>query len=90
MQIHQHTLRPQLGHPNQRTELEALCCQETARQNQMETTLEKNWQAQKAVVCQMGVKFVAKITQTSEQLLMQFDNLLTVDEVERASEVFLQ
>ena len=37
-----------------------------------------------------GAAFIEQLARTSEQLLLQFDNMLTVDDIERGSKFFLK
>ncbi|XP_038046309.1 coiled-coil domain-containing protein 180-like isoform X2 [Patiria miniata] len=79
---HKILLRPTLGHPHNRNQLESLCENEDTRRKDYINGVEANTQNLKDSAKSLGSDFVQELASTSERLLLMFDSLLTVDEVE--------
>ncbi|XP_071511232.1 coiled-coil domain-containing protein 180-like [Diadema antillarum] len=78
---HKNLLRPTLGHPHNRRELEALCQQEEERRKEYMKGVEENATALEAKMKACGDEFVRHLASTTEQLLLLLDSELVVDDV---------
>lgn len=76
-------LRPNLGHPNEAPALEALTADELARHEAVLAQNEAHKQQLRMCVGECGQRFADRLSSLTEQMLLQFDNLLTVDDVEK-------
>ncbi len=74
-----------LGHPNQVSALSALCEQEEQRRAENLEGVEQHTQTLRELVVQNSKEFIENLAKVAENLLVQFDNLLVVDEVEKGS-----
>ncbi|XP_066293451.1 coiled-coil domain-containing protein 180-like [Branchiostoma lanceolatum] len=81
-QTHENDLRPTLGHPQKAGELKTLCDREDARNLEQLRGIQDNDQALQDCVSQHAQSFVADLSQTGEKLLLLYDNLLTIDDVQ--------
>lgn len=79
--LHQADLRPSLGHPQRTSELEELCKKENLRREDSIASLERHTSQQQEATDKQGQSFVSKLASVSEALLLQFDNMITVDDV---------
>lgn len=83
---HKQLLRPTLGHPQQEGKLENLCEREEDRKEMYLAGVERQMTALQDSAVSQAQGFLESLARTSETLLLQFDNLLTVDDVEKGSE----
>ncbi|XP_022107089.1 coiled-coil domain-containing protein 180-like [Acanthaster planci] len=79
---HKTLLRPTLGHPHNRNQLQSLCENEDTRKKDYTSGVEDNTHKLKDSAKSLGSDFALELASTSERLLLMFDSLLTVDEVE--------
>ncbi|XP_033116151.1 coiled-coil domain-containing protein 180-like [Anneissia japonica] len=84
MDSHKTLLRPTLGHPHQATKLAELCENEAKRHEEYIDGVEKQANTLKECAYDLGADFINKLACLSEQVLLLFDKLLTVDEVHTA------
>ncbi|XP_078407399.1 coiled-coil domain-containing protein 180 [Cetorhinus maximus] len=77
-------LRPILGHPNNLEMLLSLCKEEEERQDAEAAEINSNAEDQKKCMLEHAKGFVAELSSISEELLLEFDNFLTVDNVHTA------
>ncbi|KAL4219460.1 hypothetical protein ACF0H5_022039 [Mactra antiquata] len=80
---HQHLLRPALGHPHQKDKLEALCQTEKDRHQEYIDAVEKHAKTLQDNAAENAKVFLESLARISENQLLQFDNMLVVDDVER-------
>ncbi|XP_064648966.1 coiled-coil domain-containing protein 180-like isoform X2 [Lineus longissimus] len=80
---HQNMLRPTLGHPQQREDMLDLCKTEDDRRRLYLENIEEHTQNLQADAVNQAEVFIQEVAKLSEQLLLQFDSLLTVDDVEK-------
>ncbi|XP_069741953.1 coiled-coil domain-containing protein 180 isoform X2 [Narcine bancroftii] len=78
----EHRLRPILGHPNNLEILKRLCKEEELRQDTDTTEITSNAENLKQCLYEHAKNFVSELSCLSEQLLLEFDNVLTVDDVQ--------
>ncbi|XP_072908899.1 coiled-coil domain-containing protein 180 [Hemitrygon akajei] len=76
-----HRLRPVLGHPNNLEMLNSLCKKEEERQDINSTEIISNAESLKQCLYEHAKNFVTELSCLSEQLLLEFDNFLTIDDV---------
>ncbi|XP_051893426.1 coiled-coil domain-containing protein 180 [Pristis pectinata] len=77
-----HRLRPVLGHPNNLKMLESLCKEEEERQDTDTTEIISNAESLKQCLYEHAKNFVSELSCLSEHLLLEFDNFLTIDDVQ--------
>ncbi|XP_062929635.1 coiled-coil domain-containing protein 180 [Mobula hypostoma] len=77
-----HRLRPVLGHPNNLEVLNSLCKEEEERQDIESTEIISNAESLKQCLYEHAKNFVSELSCLSEQLLLEFDNFLTIDDVQ--------
>ncbi|CAG2191023.1 unnamed protein product [Mytilus edulis] len=80
---HSTLLRPTLGHPHQKTGIASLGEKELERHNAYISAVEKQTKELQVVTLEQAKTFVEQLSRTSENQLVQYDNLLTVDDVEK-------
>ncbi|XP_071948250.1 coiled-coil domain-containing protein 180-like [Antedon mediterranea] len=78
---HKTLLRPTLGHPHQASKLAELCESESTRHNEYIDGVEKQTNTLKTCAFDLGSDFISKLATVSEQVLLLFDKLLTVDDI---------
>lgn len=76
-------LRPVLGHPHQEEELESLCKKETDRHGQYLEAVEEQTKSLQECTVEHAKMFLEILARTAENQLLQFDNLVVVDEIEK-------
>ncbi|KAI8518615.1 hypothetical protein Bbelb_046320 [Branchiostoma belcheri] len=81
-QTHENDLRPTLGHPQKAGELKTLCDREDARNLEQLRGIQDNNQSLQDCVSQHAQSFVEDLSKTGERLLLLYDNLLTIDDVQ--------
>lgn len=81
MESHEQDLRPSLGHPQKLDELEDLCQRELERQQASLSAVDQHAQMLKDIVQRNAESFLQDLARTSENLFIQFDNMLVIDEV---------
>ena len=74
-------LRPTLGHPNNKTELNKLCVLETARQNEAVEMINDYERLMTEYEKSTMKDFMSELQGLTELLLSQFDAAVTVDDV---------
>ncbi|XP_078083674.1 coiled-coil domain-containing protein 180-like [Mustelus asterias] len=77
-----HKLRSTLGHPDNLKMLESLCREEEERQDTETAEIYSNAEDQKKCMLEHAEDFVVALSSLSEQLLLEFDNFLTADNVQ--------
>ncbi|XP_067825956.1 coiled-coil domain-containing protein 180 isoform X2 [Heptranchias perlo] len=77
-----HRLRPIMGHPNNREILDSLCEEEEERQETATREIISNADSLQQCVSKHAKDFVIALSYLSEQLLLEFDNFLTVDDIQ--------
>uniref|UniRef100_UPI00398F31EA coiled-coil domain-containing protein 180 isoform X2 n=1 Tax=Pristiophorus japonicus TaxID=55135 RepID=UPI00398F31EA len=82
----EHRLRPILGHPNNWQNLESLCRKEEERQDNEAEDIFSSAEKLKQCRREHAMAFVSAISCLSEQLLLEFDDFTTVDDVQAAGE----
>ncbi|EDO34559.1 predicted protein [Nematostella vectensis] len=82
-QHHQSQLRPTLGHPQNRQELDTLCGSETRRKTESIDGIQEHSSALLQSEVEFGGTLVQNLAQTCETMLLQFDAVLTLEDVER-------
>ncbi|XP_060571229.1 coiled-coil domain-containing protein 180-like [Ruditapes philippinarum] len=80
---HQHLLRPALGHPHQKDKLESLCQSELNRHQEYLDAVENHTKNLQDNAVDNARKFLDALARMSENQLLQFDNELVVDDVEK-------
>ncbi|XP_071097132.1 coiled-coil domain-containing protein 180-like [Haliotis cracherodii] len=80
---HQKQLRPALGHPHQVAALQALCEKEAARNADYLAAVQEQTADLQACAVEHGRQFLERLAGMGERQLLQFDNLLVVDDVEK-------
>ena len=80
---HSTLLRPSLGHPHQKDEIASLCLKEEERHKCYISTVEDQTKQLKDTTLEQAKTFVEQLSRTAENQLVQYDNLLTVDDVEK-------
>lgn len=80
---HSTLLRPTLGHPHQKGEIASLCEKEEERHKEYMVAVDDQTKQLQAVTLEQAKVFVEQLSRTSENQLVQYDNLLTVDDVEK-------
>ncbi|XP_076092470.1 coiled-coil domain-containing protein 180-like isoform X4 [Mytilus galloprovincialis] len=80
---HSTLLRPTLGHPHQKTGIASLGEKELERHNSYISAVEKQTKELQVVTLEQAKTFVEQLSRTAENQLVQYDNLLTVDDVEK-------
>jgi len=80
---HKNLLRPTLGHPQQEEELHSLQTHEEERHLQYLDGVKNHTVEQQELAISQGKAFIERLAKASEQLLLQFDNLLIIDDVEK-------
>ncbi|XP_032230152.2 coiled-coil domain-containing protein 180 [Nematostella vectensis] len=81
-QHHQSQLRPTLGHPQNRQELDTLCGSETRRKTESIDGIQEHSSALLQSEVEFGGTLVQNLAQTCETMLLQFDAVLTLEDVE--------
>ncbi|XP_074654547.1 coiled-coil domain-containing protein 180-like [Tubulanus polymorphus] len=76
-------LRPTLGHPQQYADMLELCNLEGERHEDYLQGVEQYITQRHDCAEELASDFVRHLSGTSEQLLLQFDNLLTIDDVNK-------
>lgn len=79
---HQSQLRPSLGHPHNRTEMDTLCASEERRRQEALDGAKQHAEALAKLEAQVASSFIEKLAQTCETMLLQFDAVLSLDDVE--------
>ncbi|XP_069121816.1 LOW QUALITY PROTEIN: coiled-coil domain-containing protein 180-like [Argopecten irradians] len=80
---HEHLLRPVLGHPHQEDQMRNLCKKETERHNDYISAVEKHTKELQELTVAHAKTFLEILARSSENQLLQYDNLLVVDDIER-------
>jgi len=80
--LHQSQLRPSLGHPHNRTEMDTLCASEERRRQEALDGAKQHAEALAKLEAQFASSFIEKLAQTCETMLLQFDAVLSLDDVE--------
>ncbi|CAH1787861.1 unnamed protein product [Owenia fusiformis] len=80
---HENILRPSLGHPHAADELAELCNSEEERRKQYLKNLDEHTKLLQHTAEVHGKEFVETLADITESLLLQYDGLLTVDNVKR-------
>ncbi|XP_061169622.1 coiled-coil domain-containing protein 180-like isoform X3 [Saccostrea echinata] len=80
-QEHSHLLRPTLGHPHAEDSLKALCEKEEGRHKDYVAAVEKHTKDLQNSALSHAQTFIDMLARTSEHQLLQYDNLLVVDDV---------
>lgn len=80
---HQHLLRPTLGHPHQKDKLASLCQAEIDRHKEYLEAVEKHTKTLQENAEDNARKFLEGLARLSENQLLQYDNELVVDDVEK-------
>ncbi|XP_078383943.1 coiled-coil domain-containing protein 180-like isoform X2 [Oculina patagonica] len=80
--LHQSQLRPSLGHPHNRTEMDTLCGSEERRRQEALDGAKQHAEALAKLEAQFAGVFIEKLAQTCETMLLQFDAVLSLDDVE--------
>ncbi|XP_014340840.2 coiled-coil domain-containing protein 180 [Latimeria chalumnae] len=75
-------LRPTLGHPDKQAELESLCSQEEERESIQANRILINIQKLQDCVTEHAQEFVSAIATFAEKLLLEFDDVVTIDDVQ--------
>ncbi|GCB74622.1 hypothetical protein scyTo_0003713 [Scyliorhinus torazame] len=83
-------LRPTLGLPENLELLEGLCKEEEKRQEAEAAEVNSNAEDLKKCMLEHAEGFVAALASLSENLLLEFDNFLTVDNVQRPPESVIE
>ncbi|XP_077087784.1 coiled-coil domain-containing protein 180 [Siphateles boraxobius] len=79
---HSGQLRVRLSHPACETELKQLVEAEDERQREQRQTIHNNRQEVQACILKYAEEFVTALSRLAEALLFQFDNLITIHEVQ--------
>ncbi|KAK3730052.1 hypothetical protein QZH41_009552, partial [Actinostola sp. cb2023] len=79
--LHQSQLRPSLGHPHNREEMEALCESESRRNTEAGDTIRDHANSLANLQVEFGRSFVDKLAHICETIVLQFDAVLTIDDV---------
>ncbi|XP_072015860.1 coiled-coil domain-containing protein 180-like [Amphiura filiformis] len=79
---HKTLLRPTLGHPHNKNQLQTLCDSEENRKQDYVNGIDEHAQNLKDLAKTLGDEFIQDLTSTGEKLLALFDSLLTMDDVE--------
>ncbi|WAR30538.1 CC180-like protein [Mya arenaria] len=80
---HEQNLRPNLGHPHQEGRLAELCRQETERHNQYLAAVDEQTMALQNNAVDQAKIFLESLARLSENQLLQYDNMLVNDDVEK-------
>ncbi|XP_033732294.1 coiled-coil domain-containing protein 180-like isoform X1 [Pecten maximus] len=80
---HEHLLRPVLGHPHQEDGMKNLCKKETERHSDYVSAVEKHTKELQELTVEHAKTFLEILARSSENQLLQYDNLLVVDDIER-------
>lgn len=80
--LHQSQLRPSLGHPHNQTEMDTLCSSEERRRQEALDGAKQHAEALAKLEAQFASLFIEKLAQTCETMLLQFDAVLSLDDVE--------
>ncbi|XP_065931470.1 coiled-coil domain-containing protein 180 isoform X4 [Magallana gigas] len=80
-QEHSHLLRPTLGHPHAEDSLKALCEKEEARHKDYVAAVEKHTKDLQNSALSHAQTFIDVLARTAEHQLLQYDNLLVIDDV---------
>ncbi|XP_021341706.1 coiled-coil domain-containing protein 180-like isoform X3 [Mizuhopecten yessoensis] len=80
---HEHLLRPILGHPHQQDGMKNLCKKEVERHTDYVSAVEKHTKELQEVTVECAKTFLEILARSSENQLLQYDNQLVVDDVER-------
>lgn len=80
-QEHSHLLRPTLGHPHAEDSLKALCEKEEARHKDYVAAVEKHTKDLQSSALSHAQTFIDVLARTAEHQLLQYDNLLVIDDV---------
>lgn len=80
--LHQSQLRPSLGHPHNRTEMDTLCSSEERRRQEALDGAKQHAEALAKLEAQFASSFIEKLAQTCETMLLQFDAVLSLEDVE--------
>ncbi|XP_064616781.1 coiled-coil domain-containing protein 180-like [Liolophura sinensis] len=78
---HQNMLRPSLGHPQQREELEALTKAESQRHDDYIHAVNQHAAERQSALIDQSERFLEELSRTSEAQILQYDQLLIVDDV---------
>ncbi|XP_074627275.1 coiled-coil domain-containing protein 180-like [Acropora palmata] len=80
--LHQSQLRPSLGHPHNRNEMDTLCASEEKRRQEALDGAKQHAQELSILEAQFAGSFIEKLAQTCETMLLQFDAVLSLDDVQ--------
>lgn len=80
--LHQSQLRPSLGHPHNRNEMDTLCASEERRRQEALDGAKQHAHALAKLEAESASLFIEKLAQTCEVMLLQFDAVLSLDDVE--------
>ncbi|ELU16401.1 hypothetical protein CAPTEDRAFT_163477 [Capitella teleta] len=81
--LHQAEMRPSLGHPQQSNELNDLCGKEALRREDSIASLERQATQQKEAAEGHGQAFIETLASVCEHLLLQFDSMVCIDDVDK-------
>ncbi|XP_043914331.1 coiled-coil domain-containing protein 180 [Protopterus annectens] len=76
------SLKPSLGHPDNVVELENLCKQEEDRQSEQRRGTENLILTLQNTLIENTQQFVSSLASLTEKLLLEFDDVITVDDVQ--------
>ncbi|KAK3086983.1 hypothetical protein FSP39_000010 [Pinctada imbricata] len=82
-QDHTHLLRPTLGHPHKENDLKSLCEKEAERHNDYCSAVDKQTKELQDSALSHADKFIFVLSSTAEKQLLQYDEMLVVDDVEK-------
>ncbi|KAM5145503.1 coiled-coil domain-containing protein 180 [Mantella aurantiaca] len=77
-------LRPSLGHPDNCQRLEEMCQQEEKRQQEESEGIESNAKQLQDCILESTQHFVSSLASLAESILLELDEVLTVDDVQPA------
>ncbi|XP_015266758.1 PREDICTED: coiled-coil domain-containing protein 180, partial [Gekko japonicus] len=77
-------LRPTLGHPENVSQLEALCLEEEGRQKEQVDGIRLCTQKLEACAVECAQSFVSTLAACTEKILVELDDSLTIDDVQMA------
>ena len=81
-------MKPNLGHPNMLPKLEALNLAELKRQANNERAINEFIAELKKTLQKQADNYVNELSKSNEQLLIRFDDILTVDDVTKNGKGF--
>ncbi|XP_019396411.1 PREDICTED: coiled-coil domain-containing protein 180 isoform X2 [Crocodylus porosus] len=82
--VNKNKLRPALGHPDNLSRLKTLCEDEEKRHKDQVDGIHVNTQKLQACATACAQKFVSALASLTERMLLEFDECITVDEVQEA------